>query len=145
SQYECLDNMPKKGMSSKDGKESVKDKENTATEVSKEATIGTKREGKTEGDATKEATASAEPTNTNRQPKGAQVDQIVMIFPGSDPAPTPNNWQAVKLSEKSAKDQGPKDMSKTDKRTEATLKSAKSKEPVSQTGEKRETSDPTTI
>lgn len=69
----------------KDGKDSVKDKENTATEVSKvctgresgeifwcnsqyqesfqEATLGTKREGKTEADGTKEVTASeAEPS-----------------------------------------------------------------------------------
>ncbi|GMR54463.1 hypothetical protein PMAYCL1PPCAC_24658, partial [Pristionchus mayeri] len=73
-----------------------------------EATAGTKRDGKTEGgktegDATNEVTAPS-----NKQPKGPQVDQIVMIFPAPAPAPTPNNWQQAdkKVSEKSAKDKG---------------------------------------
>ncbi|GMR54393.1 hypothetical protein PMAYCL1PPCAC_24588, partial [Pristionchus mayeri] len=97
-----------------------------------EATAGTKRDGKTEGGKTPEEN---EYISAEKQPQGPQVDQIVMIFPGSDP--TPNNWQQAdtKISEKSAKD---KVSNNSDVKTEA---SARPKEPKSQAGEERREED----
>ncbi|GMS82465.1 hypothetical protein PENTCL1PPCAC_4640, partial [Pristionchus entomophagus] len=100
-------------------KEKEEPKEKTDADVSKDATAPSKKDGKTDADQSKEATAESK--KTNRQPKGPQIDHVVMIFPGSDPAPppapSPANW-AQKEDKEPIKEE-----------------SAKSKEPISQTEE----------